>query len=157
MAVESNRRGLLAAAGVSLALALPGAVQAKDLSAAESRNAEIIRAFIGEWTKPAYDPEKVYPKFMTSDVRIRMDPPNRPALVGPATAAAEAKAYLKTEGDYVTHIDDLYVRGNVVVVGRTDTQKAPGKPDKAYRMTAVFVLNNGKILEWNDYYADYYP
>ena len=72
----------------------------------------------------------------------------------PAAKGPEAIARIKAYVDRSTAIDfkilDSWARGSVVVNERIDAFTRP-EGNVSYHLTGVFVVKDGKIVEWSDY------
>jgi limonene-1,2-epoxide hydrolase len=76
---------------------------------------------------------------------------DQPAAVGPAAVASALKSFLVPGVTVTVEVLESTVHGPVVLNTRIDTVKTEGKPDQIYPVTGVFVVKNGKIVEWADY------
>jgi len=76
---------------------------------------------------------------------------DQPATVGPVAALAAFRSFLVPGVTVDVEVLETTVHGPVVVNTRIDTVKTEGKPDQLYPVTGVFVVKNGKIVEWTDY------
>lgn len=86
--------------------------------------------------------------FLSPDVVYRITD-TAPAAKGPE-ALARIKAYVDRSTAIDFKILDSWVRGSVVVNERIDAfTRADG--NVAYHLTGVFVVKDGKIVEWADY------
>lgn len=86
--------------------------------------------------------------FLASDVMYRITD-NVPAAKGPE-AIARIKSYVERSTAIDFKILDSWVRGSVVVNERVDAFKRPNG-DVTYHLTGVFVVKDGKIVEWSDF------
>lgn len=128
------------------------------LDATEEANAELVGAFIRTWGKD-FDPAQEYARYFAPDCRLRIESPSDSAVqfdkdevhVGYGAAVASAQKYLDAGLIYEANIHDVYASGPVVVTRRDDMLKRPGHPDKPVKAVGVFILRDGKIVEWADY------
>lgn len=49
-------------------------------------------------------------------------------------------------------IEEDIARGPVVLNVRTDLIRIPGQGDMTFGIAALFVIKDGKITEWNEYF-----
>lgn len=137
-----NRRSLLIAllAGV-FALRSPAA----DLSPVEKSNLDVVTRFCESFA--TRDMAKIS-AFLSPDVVYRITD-NVPAAKG-ADALARIKSYVERSTAVDFKILDSWARGSVVVNERIDSfTRSDG--NVAYHLTGVFVVKDGKIVEWSDF------
>ena len=112
----------------------------------EAANVSLVKCFLATWREPL----KIDFDFLAPDGLFRSNdwtptPKN----------AAELREYFKgvvTAGDRVeVVIHQIFAKGTMVAMARTDTVKAPGKPDRIYEIAAHFTIKHGKIAEWTDH------
>jgi limonene-1,2-epoxide hydrolase len=135
--------GLLGLASASL-LAAPALADAEG-NKTERANVKVVNDFIAAWD----DPDKAV-TFLAPEASVRMEE-DKPALVGPKAVGDAFKGFM-TPGIEL-HVKTLRttVHGPVVLNKRVDTLKTKGKPDQVFPVVGVFVVKNGKIVEWTDY------
>lgn len=129
-----------------------------DAGAIDKDNTSIVRGFIEAMGKAS--PDERYRCF-APDSRIWWEgPEDSPTREvenkfhnGPAAAIAAAMHYYKAGLVYETQIDDMYACAPVVVARRTDTRKEAGTVVETAHTVGVFVVKNGKVVEWRDYIA----
>ena len=114
-------------------------------TAQERANLKVVAAFMSTWNTP-----DVAVGHLSENASVRMVE-DQPATVGPAAAAAAFKSFLVPGVTVDVDVLETTVHGPVVVNTRIDTVKTEGKPDQLYPVTGVFVVKNGKIVEWTDY------
>ncbi|HTJ62921.1 MAG TPA: limonene-1,2-epoxide hydrolase family protein [Alphaproteobacteria bacterium] len=140
------RRTLLAAAAI-VAISAPGlatrAVAAE--TATEKANVKVVNDFIAAWN----DPDKAV-TFLADKASVRMVE-DQPAVVGPQAVGAAFKSFMTPGTSLTVKTLSTTVHGPVVLNKRVDTMKVPGKPDQAFPVAGVFVVKDGKIVEWADY------
>jgi limonene-1,2-epoxide hydrolase len=151
---DFTRRDLFMAGGTAAAfLALTSTAQAADESTADEKaNIEVIRRMIADWNVKGFDPADLVKKYMTKNVVVSFletAPPNE----GADAVTATWRGYHAHGENNVTTIKSAYAKGPIVVIQRVDISKVEGKPDKEYEVVGVFVLKNGKIKDWRDYYT----
>ena len=131
------RRCLLLILATGLALAEP--------TAAERANLDIVTKFCESFA--TRDMAKIG-AFLSPDIVYRLTD------TVPSVKGAEAIARIRNYVERSTAIDfkvlDSWVRGSVVVNERIDAfTRAEG--NVAYHLTGVFLVKDGKIVEWSDY------
>lgn len=126
----------------------------------ERRNVRVVRAFAEAMGKmPA---EERYRTFIAPNgiARAEADPNTEVQLdriqyhFGVDAMVAMAKRYADSKVLYETEVHEVYASGPMVVVKRTDARIDDVDPGKAYDALGVFILREGMIVEWNDYYGD---
>jgi len=123
----------------------PQSVKAAELTAAEKANLDLVTRFCESFA--ARDMTKIA-AFLSPDVVYRLTD-TVPAVKG-AEAIARIRGYVERSTSIAFKIHDSWARGSVVVNERTDSfDRADGKV--AYHLTGVFLVKDGKIVEWSDY------
>jgi len=95
--------------------------------------------------------------YFTEDARIyfptRDDYPI-PEKAGPAKEIFKqiGEEYANRGFKYDVEVHSVYTCGPLVILHRTDIRKVEGQPDKPVPAVGVFVVKNGKIVGWSDYY-----
>jgi len=133
------------------------------MSETETANAELVLSYFKLWERD-FDPA-AYAAYFTPDARLRYESGIQSPVqwdmtqwhVGPDEIVAASKLYADMGMKAVAHIHDVYACGPMVVVNRTDFCTIPGMPDRSVRMIGVFMVINGKIVEWSDYYGNRTP
>ena len=124
---------------------VPLVAQAAEPTAAEKANLDLVTRFCESFA--TRDMEKIG-AFLSPDLVYRITD-TAPAVKG-AEAFARIRAYVDRSTSIEFKILDSWVRGSVVVNERVDSFVRPeGKV--AYHLTGVFVVKDGKIVEWADY------
>lgn len=143
-------KGALALATLGLALGLSIGAAAPALAdvagnKTERANVKVVDAFIAAWADPAKAAS-----FLAPEASLRMEE-NKPAIVGPKAFTDAFTGFMKP--GVSLHVKTLRttVHGPVVLNKRIDTLKTKGKPDQVFPVVGVFVVKNGKIVEWTDY------
>jgi limonene-1,2-epoxide hydrolase len=136
-----TRRSLFAAAAI-VAFAVPAIAGESDT---EKANVKVVNAFIAAWDNP----DKAV-TFLSDKASVRMVE-DQPAVVGPAAVGAAFKSFMTPGVSLTVKTLSTTVHGPVVLNKRVDTMKTPGKPDQAFPVAGVFVVKDGKIVEWADY------
>jgi len=126
-----------------VAIAAPGLARAD--SATEKANVKVVNDFIAAWNEP----DKAV-TFLSDKASVRMVE-DQPAVVGPAAVGAAFKSFMTPGTSLTVKTISTTVHGPVVLNKRVDTMKVPGKPDQAFPVAGVFVVKDGKIVEWADY------
>lgn len=136
-----TRRSLFAAAAI---VALAGPALAGE-SATEKANIKVVNDFIAAWNTP----DKAV-TFLSDKASVRMVE-DQPAVVGPAAVGAAFKSFMTPGVSLTVKTLSTTAHGPVVLNKRVDTMKTPGKPDQAFPVAGVFIVKDGKIVEWADY------
>jgi limonene-1,2-epoxide hydrolase len=132
------------AASLGLAANAPALVS-QGKTAREAATITVVKAFAAAWN----DPDKAA-EYLSDKASVRMEE-DKPALIGRKAFIDAVKPYI-AQGEHfsVRHLE-IFARGPVVVTHRIDTVSTPGKPDASYDIVGVFVVKDGKIIEWSDY------
>jgi limonene-1,2-epoxide hydrolase len=140
------RRTLLAAAAI-VAISAPGLAPRAMAAETETEkaNVKVVNDFIAAWN----DPDKAV-TFLSDKASVRMVE-DQPAVVGPQAVGTAFKSFLTPGTSLTVKTLSTTVHGPVVINKRVDTMKSPGKPDQAFPVAGVFIVKNGKIVEWADY------
>ncbi len=150
-----TRRELLAWGGLgtaALALGLAGNVGAESASEAsaltelEQANVKVVNDFCAAWA--TLDAAKLG-EFFAEDAVFRMKE-GAPLVKGKAAIVTQLGMFLKMAktAEFVVH--KTHAIGNIVLDERTD-KFLMGTQDRAYHMSGVFYIKDGKIAEWLDY------
>jgi limonene-1,2-epoxide hydrolase len=114
-------------------------------TAAEKANLDLVTRFCESFA--TRDMEQIS-AFLSSDLVYRITDTS-PAVKGPE-ALARIRAYVERSTSIEFKVLDSWVRGSVVVNERVDAFTRPeGKV--AYHLTGVFLVTDGKVVEWADY------
>lgn len=130
---------------LTLAAFLPLTLQAAEPTAAEKANLDLVTRFCESFA--TRDMAKIT-AFLSPDVVYRLTD-TVPAVKG-AEAIARIRSYVERSTSIDFKILDSWVRGSVVTNERIDAfTRAEG--NVAYHLTGVFLVKDGKIVEWADY------
>ncbi len=123
----------------------PFVVNAAEPTAAEKANLELVNQFCESFA--TRDMARIA-AFLSPDVVYRLTD-TVPAVKG-AEALARIRGYVARSTAIDFKVLDSWVRGSVVVNERIDAfTRAEG--NVAYHLTGVFLVKDGKIVEWADY------
>jgi limonene-1,2-epoxide hydrolase len=147
------RKVLLAVALAPLLGLTPllGAAANSPATVAESKTADeaariaVVKAFAAAWN----DPDKAA-QYLSEQASVRMEE-DKPAIVGRKGFIDGAKLYVAQGQHFSVRFVEIFARGPVVVTHRIDTVGAAGKADVPYDVVGVFVVKDGKIVQWDDY------
>jgi limonene-1,2-epoxide hydrolase len=124
---------------------LPLTVRAAERTAAEKANLDAVTRFCESFA--TRDMAKIT-SFLSPEIVYRLTD-SVPAVKGEA-AIARIRAYVDRSTSIEFKILESWVRGSVVVNERVDSfTRADG--NVAYHLTGVFLLKDGKVIEWSDY------
>jgi limonene-1,2-epoxide hydrolase len=124
---------------------VPLAAKAAEPTVTEKANLDLVTRFCESFS--TRDMAKIT-AFFSPDVVYRITD-TVPAVKG-AEAIARIRAYVERSKSIEFKILDSWVRGSVVVNERIDAfTRAEG--NVAYHLTGVFLVKEGKIIEWADY------
>lgn len=112
----------------------------------EAANVALVKGFLASWHEPLnIDYASLAPDGLFRSNDWTPTPKN----------AAELRDYFKTvvtpDDRVEVVIHQIFAKGSLVAMARTDTVKAPGKPDRIYEIAAHFTIKQGKIAEWTDH------
>jgi|SRR6185312_6793006 len=139
-----TRRGVLAGAGIGAAgLLLARGAQAAPLTQSEKANVKLVEDFCAAWSSK--DADKVM-AFFSDNPSYRQTELQAPA-VGRQAVAEKISAGVKVATKFEVH--DSWARGPMVVNERTDYFDSPRL--KRWRGVGVFLVRDGKIVEWQDF------
>jgi|JI10StandDraft_1071094.scaffolds.fasta_scaffold345925_2 limonene-1,2-epoxide hydrolase len=143
--MNRSRMGLVAL--LLLANLLIGCASSPDAapSSAEQANVKVVDDFIAAWD----DPDRAV-GYLAPQAAIRMIE-DQPPIVGPAAIAEAFKGFMTPGVTLTVETLETTVHGPIVMNKRIDTLKTEGKPDQVFPVVGVFLVKNGKILEWTDY------
>ena len=147
----TRRAALLTVGGVGFGAAILGLGAASAApSAAESRNAKLVRNFCKVWKGKDIDLDKVADAYLADDCVLDLVE-GQPPAVGKAAAKALFQAFMKNGERYDLKIVETFAKGPVVANSRVDTTIVAGKPPEAAPVVGVFIVKDGKIGKWSDY------
>jgi limonene-1,2-epoxide hydrolase len=122
-----------------------GAVTAEEKKSDTKANEKIVNDFIDAWN----DPDKTV-TFLADNCAVCIEE-DKPAITGRANVAAAFRGYTGHGAKLDVKILQTYAEGPLVTNKRVDTLTAPGKPSQSFSVVGVFIVKNGKIIEWTDY------
>ena len=146
----TNRREFLAAGGLGAALLLvAGESRADDsgTSAVEQANEKVVNEFCATWE--TLDIDKVV-AFLDDKIVFRMID-NSPFIEGKQAIIDGIGQFLATRTSARFEMLRSTAIGNIVVNERFDHFGKEEGPADAFHVTGVFLVKNGKIVEWRDY------
>lgn len=114
-------------------------------SSAEQANVKVVDDFIAAWDDPDRAVGHLAPQ---ASIRMIED---QPPIVGRAAIAEAFKGFMTPGVTLTVETLETTVHGPIVMNKRIDTLKTEGKPDQVFPVVGVFLVKNGKILEWTDY------
>lgn len=139
-----SRRGVLTGAGIGAAgLVLAGGAQAAPLSETEKANVKLVEDFCAACG--GKDADKVM-AFFSDNPSYRQTEQQAPAAGRPAVAEKIA-GLVKVATKFEVH--ESWARGPMVINERTDYFDSPRL--KRWRGVGVFLVKDGKIVEWQDF------
>jgi limonene-1,2-epoxide hydrolase len=139
-----DRRMFLASGlGVAAATGLVRSADAAEPSAVEKANMQIVKDFCAAW--PSHDLEKIL-AFFPDNGAYRMTETMEPAK-GREALTARIKTIINNVNQF--EILDTWARGPMVVNERID--RFSNFQLKSWRGVGVFLIKDGKIVEWYDY------
>ncbi len=146
----TNRREFLAAGGVGAALLLAaGESRADDsgASAVEQANEKVVNEFCATWE--TMDIDKIM-GFLDDKIVFRMID-NMPFVEGKQAMLDAIGPFLATRTSARFEMLRSTAIGNIVINERIDHFGKEEGADDAFHITGVFLVKNGKIVEWRDY------
>lgn len=111
----------------------------------ENANIVVVNEFMAAWS----DPDRAV-TYLAENASVRMIE-DQPPVVGRAAIAAAFKSFMTPGLALTVETFETTARGPIVVNRRVDTMKTPGKPDQVFPVVGVFLVKEGKIVEWTDY------
>jgi limonene-1,2-epoxide hydrolase len=142
-----TRRGILAGAGLGAAgLAAAGGARAAPMTDGETANVKLVEAFCAAWS--SRDAAKVM-AFFSDNPSYRQTEQQAPA-VGCDAVFAKVSGAVKVATKFEVH--ESWARGPMVVNERTDHFDSPRL--KRWHGVGVFLVRDGKIVEWQDFTID---
>ncbi len=146
----TNRREFLAAGGVGAALLLAaGESRADDsgASAVEQANEKVVNEFCATWE--TMDIDKIM-GFLDDKIVFRMID-NMPFVEGKQAMLDAIGPFLAPRTSARFEMLRSTAIGNIVINERIDHFGKEEGPEDAFHITGVFLVKNGKIVEWRDY------
>ena len=139
-----DRRMFLASGlGVAATTGLARSADAAEPSASEKANMQIVKDFCAAW--PSHDLEKIL-AFFPDNGAYRMTETMEPAK-GREALTARIKTIINNVSQF--EILDTWARGPMVVNERID--RFSNFQLKSWHGVGVFLVKDGKIVEWYDY------
>jgi limonene-1,2-epoxide hydrolase len=144
MAKDGTRRGVLTAAtGLGLAALAAGRADAAQMSELERANLRLVNDFCAAWAQQ--DLARIM-AFFSDNPAYRQTETQAPAT-GRQGVTDKIAGFVKNVTRFEVH--DSWARGPMVINERTDY--FTGLSLKAWRGVGVFLVKDGKIVEWYDY------
>jgi limonene-1,2-epoxide hydrolase len=142
-----SRRSVLAGAGIGAAgLVLAGRAEAASMTEGEKANVKLVEDFCAAWSSK--DAEKVM-AFFSDNPSYRQTEQQAPA-VGRQAVAEKIAGGVKVATRFEVH--ESWARGPMVINERTDYFDSPRL--KRWHGVGVFLVKDGKIVEWQDFTID---
>jgi len=139
-----NRRAFLAGLGAAAAGALfAPPLEAAEQTAAEKANIQVVKDFCAAW--PSHDLEKIL-GFFADNGSYRMTETMEPTK-GREALIARLKMIINNVSQF--EILDTWARGPMVINERID--RFTNFQLKSWHGVGVFLVKDGKIVEWYDY------
>jgi len=145
-----NRRDFLAAGGIGAALLLAaGETRAAGHEPGEAEKAaeKVVNDFCAAWE--SLDMDKLL-SFMDDKIVFRMMDTS-PFVEGKAAIKAGMGQFLATRTSARFEMLRSTAIGNIVINERIDHFGKESGPEDAFHVSGVFLVKNGKIVEWRDY------
>ncbi len=140
--------------GAVATAALPDALPAAESNDAEKANDKVVRDMVATWDlAAASDPPDVsrLRPFFTDDCAFRLRPTDLSATRGIEMVEAALKRGT-ANGQKVRHeLLDSFAKGPVVVMEKLNQFITPEKTRTSH-VVAVFLLKDGKIAGWTEYF-----
>jgi uncharacterized protein (TIGR02246 family) len=145
---QSTRRAFLGlgAAGIAGLAALPRSADARDWTAAEKANVQVVNAFCAAWASS--DAEKIA-AFMAEDCTTRLSE-TQPPSKGRAAFRDTLKGLFQRVQKVEIEVTETFAIGPTVLNDRIDYITREGKRSPV-RVVGFFLVTDGKIAEWTDY------
>ena len=142
-----TRRSILAGAGIGVSvLGLAGGAQAAPMTESEKANVKLVEDFCVACG--GKDADKVM-AFFSDNPSYRQTEQQGPA-VGRQAVADKIAGLVKVATKFEVH--DSWARGPMVINERTDYFESPRL--KQWHGVGVFLVKDGKIVEWQDFTID---
>jgi limonene-1,2-epoxide hydrolase len=127
-----------------------GQAGAAEMTAEERANTKLVTEFMDAWRAPDMTVEKLMAYF-TDDCVVRDE--RAPAFVGREATAKAFDVYIGKGLRFDIKTLETYAKGSVVVNSRMDALIKDGKTGSFSPVVGVFVVKNGKIKEWSDFFS----
>jgi limonene-1,2-epoxide hydrolase len=142
-----TRRSILAGTGIgAVALTLAAGAEAAPMTDAEKANVKLVEDFCAAWSSK--DADKVM-AFFSDTPSYRQTEQQAPA-VGREAVAEKVSGGVKVATKFEVH--ESWARGPMVINERTDYFDSPRL--KRWHGVGVFLIKDGKIVEWQDFTID---
>lgn len=142
-----SRRNLLAGAGIgAVGLVLASGAEAAPMTESEKANVKLVEDFCAAWSSK--DADKVM-AFFSDNPSYRQTELQAPA-VGRQAVADKIAGGVKVATKFEVH--ESWARGPMVINERTDYFDSPRL--KRWHGVGVFLVRDGKIVEWQDFTID---
>ncbi len=150
-----SRRGLVAAGGLTAVALAAGkadaATQAAGPTDKEKANVALVNRFCQAWSGKNLDLDALVATYMTDDCIVRfMD--STMMATGKAATLDMFKSFCAGDLTYELKVLNTVAVGPIVANTRIDTTFISGKPPVAADIAGVFIVHDGKIKEWSDYF-----
>jgi len=147
ISTQPTRRTFLAlgTAGTA-ALVLPRTADARDFTAAEKANVQVVNGFCAAWASS--DPDKVA-AFMAEDCSARLSE-TQPPTKGRAAFRDTLKNLFQRVQKVEIEVKETFAIGPTVLNDRIDYITREGNRSPI-RVVGFFVVKDGTIAEWTDY------
>ena len=122
------------------------------MTEAESANVRLIEEFVGGWMEPGFDVAESYARYLAPDCVHRMSEEHAP-LTSAADCIRAMQDFAASGGAVLeARIRETIGRGPLVINIRDDVVRIPGQGDVPFKICALFVVKDGRIAEWNEYF-----
>ncbi len=123
-----------------------------EMTEAEQANARLIDEFVTGWMQPGFDIAKSYAHYLAPNCIHRMSEEHAPLTT--AADCIKAMQDFGASGGAVLEADikETIARGPLVINIRDDVVRIPGQGDVPFKICALFVVKDGQIVEWNEYF-----
>jgi limonene-1,2-epoxide hydrolase len=151
-----ERRTFLPAAffGAAGLVAAPNVLLASDTTDAEKANLKLVRDMVATWDiVAASNPQDIarLSPFFADDCAFRLRPTDLTATRGQSNVEAAIKRGT-ANGQKIHHeLLDSFAKGPVVVMEKLNQFITPEKTRTSH-VVAVFLIKDGKIAEWTEYF-----
>ncbi len=145
----ATRRTFFAAAGTAAAVAAfvrPGKADAAEIGDIEKANEKVVNDFCAAWE--TLDADKLG-SFLADEATFRMIE-SSPRVEGREAIVGGIKGFLANAKSARFEMIRSTVMGNTVLNERIDHFDM-GERQMAFHITGFFLVNDGKIQEWQDY------
>lgn len=151
-----SRRGLVAAGGLTAVALAAGTADATGNAAAgptakDKANIALVDRFCQAWSGKNLDLDALVATYMTDDCIVRfMD--STMMATGKTATLEMFKSFCAGDLTYELKVLNTVAVGPIVANTRIDTTFIPGKPPVPADIAGVFIVHDGKIKEWSDYF-----